>query len=455
VLVSLEDVKVTIIGAGSLTFTPFLVKELMSSSLSKDCSLTVALMDVNPEILDLMYKVSREIVGALKGEGKVKVERCTDRRSALEGTNFVIVTANVGGVKAAHVDVEIPLGYGIRHAVGDTVGPAGIMRALRHVPVFLDIARDVEDLAPEAYLFNYSNPLTALTRVMARETKAKAYGLCTGIFGFRNGIADFLGASRESVELYIGGINHLYWATKLNIEGESLYPKIEEIIKGGVQIEGEGVIMLNFYKIYGLLPGPEDRHIAEFFPNLLLTEEAMEKYCIPKFPEGCTADYKTRKPFEELLSSVASGGKNVAELLGVKGMEEEGIGVVRLMESLALDKPMLYPGINVANKSCVGNLPSWSVVEVPAHIDSTGIHPVQVGDLPKAVAGFTTQRILQYEVTIDAALTGDRNLVLQALLLDGYVDDVETAEKLLKDMLQAERDLLPEYWFPGNATKTS
>jgi len=455
VLVSLGEVKVALIGAGSLTFTPSLVKGLMSSNLSKDCSLTVALMDVNPEILDLMYTVSRKIVGALKGEDKVKVERYTDRKPALEGADFVIVTVNVGGVRAAHVDVEIPLRYGIRHTVGDTVGPAGIMRALRHVPVLLDIARDVEDLAPEAYLFDYSNPLTPLSRVVARETKAKGYGLCTGIFGFRNGIADFLGASRESVELYVGGINHLYWATKLNIESEPLYPKIEEIIKGGVQIEGEGAIMLNFYKIYGLLPGPEDRHIAEFFPNLFLTEEAMEKYRIPKFPEGCTADYKTRKPFEEILSSVASGGKSVAELLGFMGMEEEGIGVVRLMESLVLDKPILYPGINVVNKGCVGNLPSWSVVEVPAYTDSTGIHPVRVGDLPKAVAGFTTQRILQYEVTIDAALTGDRNLALQALLLDGYVDGVETAEKLLKDMLQAEKDLLPEYWFPDNATKTS
>jgi alpha-galactosidase len=128
-------------------------------------------------------------------------------------------------------------------------------------------------------------------------------------------------------------------------------------------------------------------------------------------------------------------------------MEEEGIGVVRLIESLALGKPMLYPGINVANKNCVGNLPSWSVVEVPAYADSTGIHPVEVGDLPKAIAGFTTQRTLQYETTIDAALTGDRNLALQALLLDGYIDSVETAEKLLKDMLQAEKDWLPKYWF--------
>lgn len=145
----------------------------------------------------------------------------------------------------------------------------------------------------------------------------------------------------------------------------------------------------------------------------------------------------------------------MAELLEAKGMEEEGIGIIRLMESLALDKPMLYPGINVVNRDCVGNLPSWSVVEVPAYIDSTGIHPVRVGDLPKAVAGFTTQRILQYETTIDAALAGDRNLALQALLIDGYVDEVETAEKLLEDMLQGEKHLLPEYWFPNDATKAS
>jgi alpha-galactosidase len=230
------------------------------------------------------------------------------------------------------------------------------------------------------------------------------------------------------------------------MEGKSLYPQFEETIrKSEIQIEGEGAIVLKFYKIYGLLPGPADRHIAEFFPKLFLTEKAMEKYGILKFPEDTIYDYKGRKPFEELLLGVASGSKSVAELLGVKGMEEEGIGVVRLMESLTLDKPMLYPGINVVNKNCIGNLPSWSVVEVPTYVDSTGIHPVQVGDLPNAVAGFTTQRILQYETTIDAALTRDKNLALQALLLDGYVDGIETAEKLLNDMLQAEKDWLPEY----------
>ena len=442
----MDEVKVTLIGAGSLTFTPSLVKSLMSSNLSEDHRLTLALMDPNPDALDLMCKVSKEIVKAVKGEDKVKIERYTDRKPALESADFVIVTLGVGGVRATHIDVEIPLKYGIRQTIGDTVGPGGIMRALRHVPAMLDIAKDVEDLVPEAYLFNYSNPLTPLTRVIARETRVKAYGLCTGIIEFRNGIADFLGVSRESVEVYVGGINHLYWALKLNMEGKSLYPQFEETIrKSEIQIEGEGAIVLKFYKIYGLLPGPADRHIAEFFPKLFLTEKAMEKYGILKFPEDTIYDYKGRKPFEELLLGVASGSKSVAELLGVKGMEEEGIGVVRLMESLALDKPMLYPGVNVVNKNCIGNLPSWSVVEVPAYVDSTGIHPVQVGDLPKAVAGFTTQRILQYETTIDAALTRDKNLALQALLLDGYVDGIETAEKLLNDMLQAEKDWLPEY----------
>jgi len=395
-----------------------------------------------------MQRVAAKIVRATNREDNAKVEQYTDRKSALEGADFITVTINVGGTKAAYLDNEIPLRHGILQTVGDTVGPGGMMRAFRHVPIMMDIAKVVERFAPEAYIFNYSNPLTPLVRVALRETKAKTYGLCTGIIGFKNGLADYMGVSRDSVELYVGGINHFYWATSLNIQGKPLYPMIEDLIrKGDVPPEGEGAIVAMLYKIFGLMPGPGGRHVVEFLPRVFMNEEAMKQYGIPIFPEGTTSDLKARKPFEDLLTAVATGSRTVDELMKDKGMEEEGIGVVNLMESLVLDKPILFPGINVTNKGCIGNLPPWSVVEVPAYVDSAGIRPLQVGDLPQAIAGVTTQRIMQYEVTIDAALTGDRNLALQALLLDGYVDGVVKAEKLLNEMLEAEKDWLPSYWF--------
>ena len=326
------------------------------------------------------------------------------------------------------------------------------MRALRHIPALLDIARDMEDLCPNAYMFNYSNPLTPLTRAVQRETKVKAYGLCTGVFGIRRLLARYLGVGPEDVEVYVGGINHLYWIMDFAVKGEPGYPIVEEkIAKEGIPERGTGAILLGLYRIFGLIPAPGDRHVAEFFPHLFMYKEAMEKYGIPRFPEDTIYDYKIREPFEKLLRDIASGKRSVDELLKVWGLEEEGKGIIRLMEAIALDKRTLYPGINVPNSGVISNLPMWGVVEVPAYVDATGVHPLNMGSLPKAIAGILTQRLSQYEVTIDATLSGDRDLVMQALLMDGYVKSVEVAERLLEDMLRAEKEWLPNYWFNGKS----
>jgi len=446
-----DEIKVVLIGAGSLTFTPSLLKGLAQSEMARGGSLTVSLVDINPEVLEVMYKVGEKLISTLRkrGEaGEVKLEKYVDRRQALEGADFVIITIGVGGVEATHLDVEVPRKYGIEQTVGDTVGPGGIIRALRHVPVLLEIAKDMEELCPEAYMFNYSNPLTPLTRVVLRETKVKAYGLCTGAFGVRWQIAEYLNVKPSDVEFYIGGINHLYWIVDFTVKGEPGYPLVEEkISREGIPEKGENAIVLKLYRIFGLIPAPGGRHVAEFFPHLFMYKEAMERYCIPRFPKGTIYDYKVREPFERMLREIASGRRSVKELLKIKGLEEEGIGVVMLMEAIALDKNIFFPGINVLNTGIIPNLPSWGVVEVPAYVDSTGIHPINIGYLPKAIAGILTQRLAQYEVTIDAALSGDRDLALQALLMDGYVKSIETAERLLEDMLRAERKWLPDYWF--------
>ena len=449
-----KECKITLMGAGSLTFTPSLLKGLALSDLAEDTSLTIALMDINPEVLDLMYKVGVKLAESFKEKGKakgLKIEKYLDRKPALEHADFVIITIGVGGVKATHVDVEAARKYGVEIAIGDTVGPSGVMRALRHVPVLLDIAEDMEDLCPDAYMFNYSNPLTPLTRVVQRETRVKAYGLCTCPYGLKPALARYFDVSPDEVEVYAGGLNHLNWILDFTVKGEPGYPLLEEkLAKEGIPDRGYDALAFKLYRIFGLLPGvPCQGHVAEFFPHLFIHKDAMEKYGITRFPEHTIYDYRNRAPFENLLKAVASGEKPVDELLRMKGLEEEGIGVVSLMEALALDKKLLYPGINVPNSGVIPNLPSWGVVEAPAHVDASGVHPLNLGPLPKALAGILTQRLAQYEVTIDAALTGDRSLALQALLMDGYVRSVDVAEKLLEDMLEMERKWLPAYWFKG------
>jgi len=158
-----EEIKVVLIGAGSLTFTPSLLRGLISSGMAQEGALTIALVDIDPNMLDMMYEVGTRLLEGFKKMRKaeeLKIEKYVERRGALEGADFVIITIGVGGVKATHIDIEVPRRYSIEQTVGDTVGPGGIMRALRHIPALLDIARDMEDLCPNAYMFNYSDPLT-------------------------------------------------------------------------------------------------------------------------------------------------------------------------------------------------------------------------------------------------------------------------------------------------------
>jgi len=441
----MREVKIALVGAGSLTFTPSVIKALTRSKLADECMLTVALIDINKDILDVMYKVSSKMVEATGRSSSIRVEKYTDRREAFEGVDFAIVTIGVGGVEVTHLDVEIPRKYGIEQMIGDTVGPGGIMRGIRHVPALIDIASDLDDISPNAYLFNYSNPLTVLTRAVIRECKVKTYGLCTGIFGVVDGIARIFGVASKDVKLYIGGINHFYWILDFTVKGEPGYPKLERLIREKPEVIEGSKLIFDLYKIYKLIPGP-GRHVAEFLPHIFMKPEAIARYNFKLFPEGTIYDYKVRKPYEELLRAIASDTKPIDELIGIKGLEEEGIGVVKLIESIVLDEPMFYPGINVANDGCIEGLPSWSVVEVPAYVDSAGIHPIHVGKLHKSIVGLTIPRIMQYELTIDAALSGDKDLAIQAMMIDGYVDDIEKARKILSELIEAEARWLPGYW---------
>jgi alpha-galactosidase len=449
-----KEIKVALIGAGSLTFTPSLLKGLALSPLSGDCELTVALMDIDKRILDIMYKVGTKLVEHLKSKKNAwgfKVESYCERKPALEAADFVVVTVGVGGVKATHLDVEIPKSKGILQAIGDTVGPGGIVRAFRHTPLLLELARDVEDVCPSAHVFNYSNPLTPLVRVVGRESKVKCYGLCTGPYAVKPALAACFQVACEDIQLYMGGINHLLWIKDFSVGGERGYPLLENGAESG-ETRGNLIdpVISELYRVFGILPAIGlGRHVAEFFPNIFMQPGAVEKYKIALFPEGTIYDYRNREPLESVLANIASGTMPIDALLNRRGLEEEGIGVVRLMEALALDKRVFCPGINVLNEGIISNLPSWGVVEVSAYVDSTGVHPFSIGSLPKGVAAVLSSRLEQYELTVDAALLCDKSLAMQSLLLDGYVRSIDLAKGLLDEMLNAEKEWLPSGWFEG------
>lgn len=373
----------------------------------------------------------------------LKIEKHTSRREALSGADFVITTIGVGGIGAAQMDGEIPKAFGILQSVADTVGPGGIMRALRHIPVFLEIARDIEDLCPDAYMFNYTNPLTPISRAVRRETKVKCYGLCTGPYEIRQSLARLFNAEEAEVDAYFGGINHLSWVNDFKVRGEDGYALLKKMDRDTVvNAMRAGGVNYDLYGIFGKLPGPGlGRHVAEFSPGIFARKEAMEKYGIDIFPKKTIYSHEQRKPFEDMIKGIASGQRDVGELLRMTGMEE-GVEAARYMEALALGRSMMSPGINVPNDGIISNLPSWDIVEAPAYVDRVGVHSIAMGSFPKGIASVLSGRLEQYELTVYAAIYGDRALALQSMLLDGYVRSIDKAERLLEAMLEVAPPVL-------------
>jgi len=447
----MEDIKIILLGAGSLSFTPSLLKGLMASDMAKEKSVTTALVDVDPETLDVNYGVGTRMLNLCRkrwGIKDFKIEKYTDRRQALEHSDFIISTIGVGGIEATHLDVEIPFKYGILQSVGDTVGPGGIFRALRHIPLFVEIAKDIRDICGSAYFLNFSNPLTPLTRAVIREEQIKTCGLCTGIFGMWEFLSEYFGVSAEKIRIFEGGTNHFSWILNFTVEGKQGYELLpERISEKGVPRGYFGPLTFELYNVHGLLPAPGDRHVAEFLPHMYMNEEASKKYMFPLLLKDTVYDPILRRPIQEQLKGIAADTRNVGELVDQKGLEEEGLGVVRLIEAMVLDRDYFYPGANVTNNGAVRNLPEWSVIEVPALVDAAGIHPLNVGSLPGELAGITTDRAYAYELAIDAAMSRDRNLLIKSLLADHYVDSTSKAKELADHMLQDERRWLPADWY--------
>jgi len=442
-----DEIKVTLVGAGSIAFTPSLLKGFTQSELSERCKLTVALMDIDPKVLDTMYRIGMRIREGAEKRGKaegLKIEKYVDRGEALEGADFVTVTISVGGAKATHLDVEIPKAKGILQSIGDTVGPAGVFRDFRHVPVMLDIARDMEDVCPGACLFNFTNPLTPLTRVVQRETKIRCFGLCSGPGAARPTLARAFDARPEDVEVYVAGINHLFWVKDFTVKGRAGYPMLKEMAARG-SVPRLDPMHVQLYDVFGLLPSVGiGHHVAEFFPDLFMHKEAVEKYKIALDLKGTIYDYEFRARFEKMLNDIISGKREIDSL----EVGEEATAIT-LIEAMVLGRSTLFPGINVPNLGIISNLPPWGTLEVPAYIDPMGVHPLCMGSFPKGIAAVLADRLHQYEITIDAALTGDRSLAVQALLMDGYAKSAEVAEALLDEILVAEKDWLPDFWSKG------
>jgi alpha-galactosidase len=438
------NVRICIVGGGSYNWGPILLRDLAATH---ELTGTVVLHDLDAAAGEELCRLGRMTVEAT-GSG-LAIEANPDQREALRGADAVVVTITTGGLEAMRHDLEVPLRYGIRQSVGDTVGPGGLSRALRNVPVLVEIARTMEQVCPDAWMINLSNPMAALVRAVAKSTRVKVVGLCHEVLGVRQRLARLLDAADDGIELQVAGTNHLPWLLAIGVGGQDGLARLRRHLAAGGEIPikvpaeehmapfgDRWRVKLALLDAYGYLPAAGDRHLAEFFPHFL-SEEA-----------GAGADYGvllTRIEHREAMLRAARERVRAwldgREPLPTGRSAEE---VADVIVALATGRERLIVA-NLPNRGQIDNLPREAVVETLGLAGATGIRGIGVGALPLGVLATVQPHVVNQELIVEAALTGDRQLAVQAFLGDPLVRDFRSTPRLVDDLIAANRAHLPQF----------
>ena len=446
--------KFVLIGGGSFAWTPRLITDV--ACLPELNGMHVVLHDINPETLKVMHPLCQKISDELNAE--LHIESTTDLDLSLQDADFVGLTINTAGHKGSELDHSIPARYGILQTVGDTVGPGGWSRALRNIPVVVDIARKVQAIAPNAWFFNYSNPMTTLTRAIQRETSLKSIGLCHELQGFLLHVAAFLGVDWErDIRVKMAGINHLIWLLEMDVCGQDGLQLLKEYYhapKGFKPLKKAGVpegleesgginpnqaIKFDWLERTGVITGAGDAHTAEFFSHYLKDEESTRKWGFSTGEKAHTfamvGTYEDKKRSAEALL-------NGKKALWLKHSHEHAS---RIMAALLGSHGDFLTPVNTANIGQIDNLPRDVVVETLAVVNSMGIQPISVGVLPEFAALQLMRHIPTQEMIVEAALTGDKNLAILALSQDPLIPNPDIAKKIAGDVFDEFKEWLPQF----------
>ena len=430
----MPSVKLTLIGAGS-RFTFSVVSDIIRMPGFEGSVLS--LVDTDPEALDLSCRIARRMVA--QSGADLTVKSAADRREALPGSDFVLITISVGEPLARERDVEIGERFGIYQPTSQTVGPAGFMRGLRVLPQAVAIGQDIARLCPDALVLDLANPLAAVCRSLVREAGIAVVGLCEQWRFTLPLFAEVLEVETDSLDCLTVGTNHLTWTLALRHGGRDRLPEFLERITGP---EGRSAlesvpVSREIHEAFGLWPTGTEDHIAEFFPYFLTPDtHGGEDY-------GLITRHVTEAQMAQRRSereAMADGRAPIEDLLKPSG--ESAIEIVSA--TLGLSEPAEHV-VNVPNGDLIPNLPPDAIVEVPARIGPSGIEGSKVGSLPQPVAHVLSTRAVQQEILVDAALFGDRQRALQGLLLDAQVVSLSAAREILDLSIEANAEWLPQF----------
>ena len=412
--------KITFIGAGSTVFVKNCIGDCLQSEMITAGELEIALYDIDGDRLE----ESLLVVNALNkkyNDSKATVKTylgVDERREALRNASFVINAIQVGGYEPCTViDFEIPKKYGLLQTIGDTVGIGGIMRALRTIPVMRDIARDMEEVCPDAWLLNYTNPMCMITNFMQRFTKVKTVGLCHSVQVCVPRLLESLGIKEKYADGYISeiaGINHMAWLLSLKDKsGRDIYPEIRELCaKKNANEKHTDMVRYEYVRRLGYYCTESSEHNAEYNAFFIKKNypELIERYNIPldEYPRRC-------------VRQIAGWKEQKAKLFGdgdiVHNRSREYCS--HIIEAMISGTPYSIGG-NVLNTGLITNLPSEATVEVNCLVDASGIHPTFVGALPTQLAAMNATNVYSQLLAVEAAVSGDREKLYQAVMMDPH-----------------------------------
>lgn len=429
--------KIAMIGAGSIVFAKTLFMDIVATPALQDSRFV--LMSRTMPKLERMKAFAERVIEK-NGLGAT-VEVTLDRREALKDADYVIVMLQIGGLDAFRHDYQIPLKHGVDQCIGDTLGPGGVFRALRTIPVMMDIARDMEKFCPNAYMLNYVNPMAGVCWALGEVPGLKYVGLCHGVQTTLDLISGYVDVPKDDIDFLSAGINHMGWFLKIEHNGKDLYPlfkerceKPEYYINDKVRIE----VMRHF----GYFMTESTGHLSEYLPWFRSSKSALDLYCDePAFGGESGAYWKWCELIADILHKEDTLADEPTELTG-RSVEYCSY----IIEAIETGGTFRFQG-NVRNDGYIENLPNECCAEVPVIADGNGFHPVAVGALPPQLAALNQSNVTVQGLAVRAAMDGDPELAMAACATDPLTSSVLTLKEVRDmacEMIEAEREWLPQ-----------
>ena len=432
-------VRIVMLGAGS-AFTHGLAGDIMQIPGLE--SGEIALVDVDPKRLRLAEGLVRRIAEALGKDKAWKIRATADRRRVLDGADFVINTIEVSGTKNVRVDNDIPLEYGVSQCIGDTIGPGGIFKAMRTVPAWVDILRDVERGAPAAHVLNYTNPMSIMTHAACLVTDLPVVGLCHSVQGTSKGLARACRVPYDEMVWECAGLNHMAWFTRLEHKGRDLYPRLKRRVRRDADLWESDPVRFDFMLHFGYFVTESSGHFSEYLPYYRKRKDLRKKFMRDRYrgQESFYADEWPgwRKAADRRRRRIMQG----KERLEIKGRTHEYAS--NIIEAVTFDRPLIFHG-SVWNTGLIDNLPGDSVVEAPILVDKGGMHPCHFGPLPDVCAALNRQHMAVNKLVAEACVEGDREKARLGLMLDPLTAAVcapSEIHEMFDRMFKAERRYL-------------